>query len=82
MDVLATVLTERYRCPAQLLAVQSQIRPAHSKGFFRFGPDLVCYGHSVGAKSRLEASAQLRDVAEDIVTEGSEVGFPFDPGGY
>jgi hypothetical protein len=72
-------LKEFFRCPNSIANfVLSRDLSDHS-GYFRFGPDVVCYGRcSSGTPSKF-VTGPLPDVREHVVTGHSAVQLPFDP---
>jgi hypothetical protein len=79
MSALSRVLTERYRCPADLLKLELQSGLDDDAGLFQFGPGAICYGRSVPASRTRRVGAYLYDVAADVQIYGSTVSLPFDP---
>ena len=39
-------LTEYFRCPEESVAFKTAAELSDDAGYFRFGPDTVCYGRS------------------------------------
>jgi hypothetical protein len=48
------------------------------RGYFRFGPDLVCYGKTSAGYRSETTEQQLYDAADDILFEESRIRLPFD----
>ena len=74
------ILTGRFRCPEEL-AGDFSLRGDLSKypGYFRFGPDAICYGqYSSRCPARL-ATDRLLDAFDEVTANGSSVQLPFDP---
>ena len=73
-------LSDYYRFPTDLFACANQSAEANSlgPGFFRFGPDNICYGGCLsGVASRVEDSLQY-DALREIHQSGATVQLPFD----
>jgi hypothetical protein len=72
-------LCEFYRVPESSLG---QIRVSDSSqdvGFFRFGPNLICYGRSASGVSPSVEDSSLHDASTSSRIEGTEIFLPFDP---
>ena len=73
------LLAEYYRCPEDLLVPFLAAQPsAKYPGYFRLGPDIICYGRlSCGdvAKGPVE---DLEDALAHVRMEGQEIQLPFD----
>ena len=72
-------LIDYFRCPEGLidLALRGDLCPG--EGFFRFGPDVICYGQSsLGYYAETPAKATC-DLAYHTRTEGMTCYIPFDP---
>lgn len=79
MNSLKTLLLERFRCPAsELPDVGIPGNLEGSKGFFRFGPDAVCYGRVAG-ETRPTLNGNLFDAAGKVMSGERSVFLPFDP---
>lgn len=79
MNRLNSSLIHYYRCEEALARFTSAGELSADEGYFRLGPDTVCYGQlSVGQVARsLEGS--LEDVTARIPANGSVLALPFDP---
>ena len=77
---LPDILSAYYRCPAYLDSVASPTGLNGQPGYFRFGPDTVCYGrleHGRLARRPEEATA---DAMEAILANERAIRLPFDAG--
>jgi len=72
-------LVEHYRCAESLIALQSPGSLERTPGYFRFGPDAICYGQCSAGVSRKFAKNGLPDALEHSITNGLGVRLPFDP---
>jgi hypothetical protein len=72
-------LIDYFRCPEGLvdLALRGDLCPG--EGFFRFGPDVVCYGQSSLGYYADTPSKATCDLAYHVRTEGTTCYIPFDP---
>jgi hypothetical protein len=76
---LNAALLDYFRCPGGLidLALRGDLCPG--EGFFRFGPDVVCYGQSsLGYYAETPEKATC-DLAYHVRIEGTTCYIPFDP---
>src|SRR6185295_4982569 len=75
---LGNVLVDFYRCPESMttLSVLPELQPA--PGYFRFGPESICYGRSTLGSSADPGGAHLPDLAGHSQFHGSTLHLPFD----
>ena len=79
MGVFARAPIERYRCPASFLRLNlSDILSEHA-GYFKFGPDITCYGRPSVGYVRPQVEPVLYDVLDDVIVTDFGVSLPFDP---
>jgi hypothetical protein len=73
------LLTEYYRCPVGLLVPFSPLRlSANHPGYFRLGPDIICYGRlSYGDTAKVPVG-DLEDALDHVTMEGEGIQLPFD----
>ncbi len=79
LSSLKTLLLDRYRFPAAAMpdfAVSGNLKDP--KGFFRFGPEAVCYGRATGGVSP-EVRGNLFDASLAVSYGQNKVFVPFDP---
>lgn len=70
---------ERYRCPAEFADFTLRGELSKDSGFFRFGPDAICYGQgSMGFRTQVTGNG-LYDAFQDVAINGSSVQLNFDP---
>jgi hypothetical protein len=73
------VLSSYYRVPEGLLGHNIASDPSGNVGFFRYGPDAVCYGQcALSASTKLETSL-LYDASLGVRFNEKEIHLPFDP---
>src|SRR5262249_24228123 len=71
-----TRLMDYDRCP-ELPAFGVSGTLGEANGFFRFGPDVICYGQTVG-QTNPKADGLLEDVAGETKISDEHVFVPFD----
>ena len=77
----SSLLSEYYRCPAALLAPLLAARaPAERAGYFRLGPETICYGRLAGGNTARSPVGPLEDALKHLRMEGQEIQLPFDAG--
>ncbi len=79
MNPAARALVDHYRCPASFLNITLQDVVTSESGFFRFGPNAICYGRSATGYRDSRVGSALYDVAQDVRINQSDVCLPFDP---
>jgi hypothetical protein len=72
-------LTEYFRCPEESVTFSTSADLSADQGYFRFGRDTVCFGHSSAGFRARHVSENLYDVSNDIRLKESGVELPFDP---
>ena len=74
------ILAERFRCrPEDVGEFESPSDLSGSPGYFRFGPDLVCYGQCASATPARSVGEPLYDARDRVVANCSSIKLPFDP---
>jgi glycosyltransferase involved in cell wall biosynthesis len=73
----ADYLAQYYRYPADSVKIIQTGIPSGNKDFFRFGPDVLCYGHCEGLVSDRVTNASF-DAMRCSHFEGDEIFLPFD----
>ena len=74
-----TALADYYRCPDGFADFKLQGQLSDDVGYFRFGPNTICYGRSSSGFRANRADDLLYDVLKDATTNGSNAVLPFDP---
>jgi hypothetical protein len=74
-----TALIDHYRCPESFVDLNLTGPLSDDTGYFRFGPDTICYGQSASGFRASRADAVLYDVRGDVTTKGSSTLLPFNP---
>lgn len=78
-DVINHAFLDYYRCPETFATLALSGRLSEASGFFRLGPDTICYGRSSVGPGARSATAELFDVSQGIRANGSTLQLPFDP---
>ncbi len=79
MNSLNALLLDRYRCPAaELPDFELSGKIKDSTGFFRFGPEAVCYG-KVAGETRSAVTGDLFDASSAVIVKDRTVSLPFEP---
>lgn len=72
-------LAEYFRCAASSVDFQVMSGLSEDAGYFRFGPEIVCYGRSAAGYRSRKSGGPLYDVSADVTEDGLFVQLPFDP---
>lgn len=73
------LLTEWFGCPNDVADFGLKGELSQDNGFFRFGPNIVCYGRCSSGTPGKSVAEPLHDALEHVVTERSSIRLPFDP---
>lgn len=76
---MTTPFEQFFRCPDSILDFQVEGCLSSKPGFFRFGPNAICYGRSSKGSVARNPSSSLYDAAADTRINDGLVTFPFDP---
>lgn len=68
---------ERYRCPQDLIHIGSSEPISSHAGFFRFGPNSICYGRTRAAVVSSRPESPLHDASADAAVENGKLRLPF-----
>src|SRR6266566_1999365 len=71
-------LIQYYRCPEHYARLALRGPLSETNGFFRLGPDTVCYGKCSGHSPADSASGILHDALHDTTIDGNTIHLPFD----
>jgi hypothetical protein len=72
-------LSDYYRVPLDSLGRILAGNPSGDVGFFRFGPETICYGKCASGVSTKVEQSGLYDAFKSMRFTGSEIHLPFDP---
>ena len=75
---MSHLFVDHFKCPPELAAFRPSGSLRDAKRFFRFGPDLICYGRTIsqGFKSQ---NGSMQDVSGSVKIEANTCHLPFDP---
>jgi hypothetical protein len=71
-------LSDYYRIPESALGRVLGSDASGEAGYFRFGPNVICYGQSKSGVAPKVEDAGLHDAHEKIRMEGADIHLPFD----
>jgi len=74
----ADLLTERFRCAADLPDFIVREPLSQKSGYFRLGAHAICYGQCSSRTPETRAIDGLYDASDDIAINGSSISLPFD----
>src|ERR1700722_16603794 len=74
------LLKDHFRCAGNVTDFTVEGNLSREPGYFRFGPDVICYGRCSSGLPAKSAAGILHDASVHVVTHGSSIGLPFDPG--
>jgi hypothetical protein len=72
------VLADYYRCPESCLRFLATRESGRHPGYFRLGPDTICYGRLVPGNTAGTPVGELYDALADVGVEGQGIELPFD----
>jgi hypothetical protein len=78
VKAMSRSLSDYYRMPVSTLGCVEADKLVGNSGFFRFGPNTVCYGHSSTGVAGDLRDSELFDASKSVRIEGSTVRLPFD----
>jgi hypothetical protein len=73
---------ERYPGPETFGSIGLRGNLSQTAGFFRFGPDITCYGRSSAEAGAQHPGSGLHDLESDVTRQGSQLLVPFDPSDF
>lgn len=76
-DMLNPALRDRYRYFKEFLDIVFQESSSSHAGYFRFGPNAICYGRSCSRTTLSKPEAPLDDVITLVTVENNELRLPF-----
>jgi hypothetical protein len=77
-DLAVEVISDHFRCPAELLSFSQRTDLSSEASWFRLGRDVVCYGRLACSPSKCERSSQ-QDALRDVQIEDGHIVLPFSP---
>lgn len=73
------VLLDFYRCPQRFIDFSLNGPLSYDPGYFAFGENTICFGHSTRAACGTSSTTELPDLSQRVEFRGSSVLLPFDP---
>jgi len=71
-------IIDYYRCPREMVDLRLVGTLSEDPGYFRFGPQTICYGNSSSGVRSEQVRGTLYDALGDITTDDGTVYVPFD----
>jgi hypothetical protein len=78
-NAMNRALLDLYLCPEHFVDIQLAGRLSDETGYFRFGPNITCYGRSNSGYRTTRPDAALYDALTDMTVHGTTVYLTFDP---
>jgi hypothetical protein len=78
-SALLKAVRDQYRCPDEFLHFRTSGQLSVDSGYFRFGPETICYGRCVDDAHRPQPNSSLRDLLPHVSARKAHVTLPFDP---
>jgi hypothetical protein len=75
---MTQALSDYYRVPERLLGRVVVPDSSDDFGFFRFGPNVICYGQSASGVAKEVENAGCYDALRRVTINGSDICLPFD----
>lgn len=72
-------LVDYYRCPEEFTRCSLNGELSPDLGYFRFGPEAICYGSLTAGTVRPSPNDALHDALNDVVVQPETLHLPFDP---
>ncbi len=79
VGVLSQAVNDRYRCPENFFDLVLNGQLSSDDGYFRFGPNTICYGRSCSGARGPRPDSSLHDTITDVIVDNGKLGLPFDP---
>ena len=70
---------DHYRCPETFATFTLSGELSEDSGYFRFGPDAICFGRSSSGFRAGHATDELYDALTDVALDGAMLQLPFSP---
>ena len=70
---------DHYRCPETFATFTLSGELSEDSGYFRFGPDAICFGQSSSGFRAGHATDELYDALTDVALDGAMLQLPFSP---
>lgn len=79
-DSANRLLADYYRCPVNRVGFLAVSPSTQRPGYFRLGPDTICYGRLSSGDAARSPVGNLHDALEHVGVEGQRINLPFDAG--
>lgn len=76
---MSKLFLDYFKCPSELAEFKPRGDISERKRFFRFGPDLVCYGRCASQHAPNPQNGSMGDVLDLVQIRAKECILPFDP---
>ena len=78
-NMASQFVSERFRCPAGFLDFRVNGSLSPDSGYFKFGPQTICYGRTTSGNRALRADHALQDLFEHAAVAPPTPCLPMDP---
>lgn len=72
-------IIDHYRCPDDVVDIRLAGNASKGPGYFRFGPETICYGNLASWMPSYRLNGTVYDAATDVRIDDGSVYVPFDP---
>ena len=76
---MKSAFLDHYRCPETFATFTLSGELSEDSGYFRFGPDTICFGRSSSGFRAGHATDELYDALTDVAADGPTLQLPFSP---
>ena len=76
---MKSAFLDHYRCPETFATFTLSGELSEDSGYFRFGPDAICFGQSSSGFRAGHATDELYDALTDVAADGAMLQLPFSP---
>jgi hypothetical protein len=76
---LIRAVSDRFRCPDGFLDFRLSEGISPQPGYFQFGPNATCFGHTLSGSQKANLSSSLFDSLPEVLFDGGRLVLPFDP---
>ena len=76
---MKSAFLDHYRCPETFATFTLSGELSEDSGYFRFGPDAICFGRSSSGFRAGHATDELYDALTDVALDGAMLQLPFSP---
>ena len=79
-DSVNQLLADYYRCPIDQVPFRAVGQSAEPPGYFRLGPDTICYGRLSAGSAARSPAGKLYDAFDNVGLDAQGIALPFDAG--